>query len=117
MKDIYASDWFQSALTYAKSLKSDAIYVLSAKHGLLGLNDEIAPYELTLKNMHVAEKKAWADRVVAQLVSVSDLQHDHFVILAGKNYRMYLVPHLAHYEVPMEGLRFGEQLQFLKGRI
>lgn len=35
------------------------------------------------------------------------------IILAGDKYRRGLLPHLTSYELPLEGLRIGEQLQFL----
>ena len=39
VRDIYVSPLFRLNLAYAESLKPDAIYVLSAKHGLLPLDD------------------------------------------------------------------------------
>ena len=51
VRDIYVSPLFRLNLAYAESLKPDAIYVLSAKHGLLPLDDQIEPYELTLNTM------------------------------------------------------------------
>jgi len=51
--------------------------------------------------------------VISQIKKVADLERDHFVILAGDRYRKYLVPHLTSYDVPLEGLRIGEQLQRL----
>ena len=117
VKDIYISDWFKSALKYAETLNPDLICVLSAKHGLLALNDEIAPYEITLNTMSRKEIKTWATVVTAKLALLSDLQQDRFVLLAGEKYRALLVPHLAHYEVPMQGLKFGQQLQFLKAQL
>ncbi|KKL51374.1 hypothetical protein LCGC14_2296130 [marine sediment metagenome] len=61
--------------------------------------------------------RAWADRVHEQLQTCCDLRRDHFILLAGQNYRKYLTPYLTSYEVPMEGLRIGSQLQFLNRRI
>lgn len=66
--------------------------------------------------MPAAAVRAWAERVRGQLAARYDLARDHFIFLAGEKYRRYLAPHLASYEVPMEGLRIGEQLQFLKAR-
>ena len=117
VKDIYISDWFKSALGYAEALNPDLICVLSAKHGLLALTDKIAPYEQTLKTMSRREIKTWATGVTAKLALLSNLQLDRFVLLAGVNYRSLLVPHLVHYEVPMQSLKFGQQLQFLKARV
>jgi hypothetical protein len=116
VRDIYVSPLFRLNLAYAESLKPDAIYVLSAKHGLLPLDDQIEPYELTLNTMGTGQIRAWASGVVSQLAAVADLKHDLFVFLAGDKYRKFLVPHLAHFEVPMEGLTIGRQLQFLSRR-
>ncbi len=116
VRDIYVSPLFRLNLAYAESLKPDAIYVLSAKHGLLPLDDQIEPYELTLNTMGTGQIRAWDSGVVSQLAAVADLKHDRFVFLAGDKYRKFLVPHLAHFEVPMEGLTIGRQLQFLSRR-
>lgn len=116
VRDIYVSPLFRLNLAYAESLKPDAIYVLSAKHGLLPLDDQIEPYELTLNTMGTGQIRAWASGVVSQLAAVADLKHDLFVFLAGDKYRKFMVPHLAHFEVPMEGLTIGRQLQFLSRR-
>jgi hypothetical protein len=63
--------------------------------------------------MPSAQVKAWADKVVKQLKKQADLQSDHFIILAGEKYRKYLVPYLSSYEVPLQGMLIGKQLQYL----
>ena len=116
-KDLYTSTLFQSNLQYAYQLKPDAIYILSAKYGLLDLDQIIAPYEMTLNTMTEAEKKSWSRMVLDVLQKRANLESDLFVFLAGMNYRKYLLPELTHYEIPLEGLSFGRQLQELKRRI
>jgi hypothetical protein len=115
--ELYTSTLFRLNLQYARQLTPDAIYILSAKHGLLPLDQEIEPYELTLNRMGVADRKAWAMRVLGQLETRADLEQDHFIILAGARYREYLLPHLRSHEIPLEGLPFGMQLQELKRRV
>lgn len=112
-KDLYISPLFVGNLRYARSFKPDNIFVLSAKYGLLELETEVDPYNTTLKDMSSAQVKAWADRVAEQLSAKSDLKRDHFIFLAGEKYRKYLAPRLASYEVPLQGMRIGEQLQRL----
>ena len=112
-KDLYISTLFKKSLAYAFQLKPDSIYILSAKYGLLNLETEIEPYDLTLNTMPADEIKAWAENVLTQLVQVSDLRADHFIFLAGMKYRKYLTPHIASYEVPMEGLDRYKQLHYL----
>lgn len=116
-EDLYTSTLFRKSLAYARSLKPDCVFILSAKHGVLRLDDEIEPYEQTLNTMGVSSRKAWAEEVLGSLRSMVDLSNDRFVILAGNRYREFLLPHLQHSELPMEGLAFGKQLQWLKERV
>ncbi len=116
-KDLYVSTLFKKNMAYAKTLNPDKIYILSAKYGLLGLEDEIEPYNVTLNTMKVAEKKVWAEKVMSQLEKVESIEDRKFVFLAGNNYRKYLMPNLSHTEVPMEGLPIGKQLQFLTEKL
>jgi len=112
-EEIYTSSLFKKNLTYAKSLKPSGIFILSAKHGLLKLTDEIEPYDKTLNKMRVNERKEWSKVVVNQLKSVADLKNDEFTFLAGDKYREYLLPELSKVKIPMKGLKIGEQLQWL----
>jgi hypothetical protein len=113
-KDLYISTLFGLNLKFAYSLNPDAIYILSAKHGLLNLETEIEPYNLTLNNMTENEIKEWALKVIGQLGENTNLINDHFIFLAGDKYRKYLISSLKSYEVPLEGLPIGKQLQYLK---
>ncbi len=113
-KDLYVSPFFKLNLRYARSLNPDAIFVLSAQHYLVGLEEELEPYERTLNRMPSERVKQWADSVLVQLSKVADLQNDRFVFLAGERYRKYLIPHLPNHEVPLQGLGIGKQMRFLK---
>ncbi len=115
--ELYTSTLFTKCLAYAKTLNPDDIYILSAKHGVLALNDKIEPYEKTLNNMGVADKRAWATRVLGELRQKTDLDRDEFIFLAGNDYRVGLLPHIKNYKVPMKGLQIGKQFAWLKERI
>jgi cytoplasmic iron level regulating protein YaaA (DUF328/UPF0246 family) len=115
--EMYQSQLFRSCMKYARLLKPDRIMILSAKYGLLGMEDYIEPYNMTLNSMSDADIRAWSDSVVESLRKVSDLNDDEFIFLAGQRYRKYLIPHLGHYDVPMQGLGIGKQLKFLKERV
>lgn len=112
-KDLYISNLFKKNMAYANKLQPDEIYILSAKYGLLKLDDEIEPYDLTLNTMSTKEKKEWADNILEQLKNLEDISNTKFIFLAGINYRKYLVEHMTYYDVPMEGLTIGKQLQYL----
>ena len=112
-KDLYISTLFKKNLAYARRLNSDAIYIQSAKYGLLDLETEIDPYNLTLNTMSAGQIRTWADKIIQQLSQVANLNDDHFIFLAGMKYRKYLLPHLMSFEIPLEGLTIGRQLQAL----
>lgn len=114
--DLYQSDLFRKSLAYARSLVPEAIFVLSAKYGLVDLEREIEPYDVTLNAMSRKDAKMWAGRVLEQLGQVAELKEDCFTFLAAEKYRRYLLPHLSHSQIPMEGLRIGQQLRFLMER-
>ena len=59
-----ASPMFQKTLEYGKALKPDKMYILSAKHHLVPLTKELAPYDKTLKEMPKAEKEKWGEETV-----------------------------------------------------
>jgi hypothetical protein len=113
-KDLYISPLFKLNLAYARKLKPKKIFILSAKHGVLGLNDTVAPYDTTLNHMRDPERRAWGKKVMTQLKSKVNLQKDTFIFLAGGRYRKYLMPHMRQVKVPMMHLGIGKQLAFLK---
>lgn len=115
--DLYVSPLFKKNLQYAKSIGADKIFILSAKHGLLELNDKIGPYNKTLNKMSSEDIKEWANLVRSQIAKRANLNRDHFIFLAGERYRKHLMPHIPSYEVPMQGLGIGKQLKWLSDKI
>lgn len=110
---LYTSTLFRLSYGYALSLEPSAIYILSAKHGLLSNGQIVAPYNVTLNDMGAAEIRGWARSVLDQMRPLIDMVNDEVVMLAGDKYRRYLMPHLPTAKVPLEGLRIGEQLHYL----
>ena len=115
-RELYRGDLFKKSMSYAETLNPENIYILSAKHGLVCLDDELDPYEQTLSKMPIAARREWSRHVTAKLEIVTNIADDHFVLLSGDMYRRYLVSNLIHYSVPMEGLPFGKQLSWLGSR-
>lgn len=113
-RDLYISTLFKLNLKYAEKLKPNEIYILSAKHGLLSLDEEIEPYNQTLNEMPAAKIKTWSEEILQQINHVSDINNTKYIFLAGDKYRKYLLPHLKDYAIPLKGLRIGEQLKKLK---
>lgn len=113
-KDLYTSTLFKYNIKYAVSLNPDMIFILSAKYGLLELDDEIDTYDETLNTKSIKEIKTWADKLLNALRSKTNLEKDEFIFLAGEKYRKYLSPEIKNYKIPMERLSIGRQLSFLK---
>ena len=116
--DLYRSPWFIKARAWVKRRMKpeDRWFILSAEHELLEPDAVIAPYENTLNGMSSERRKAWAKRVLRQLLPWVS-KGSHIVILAGKLYREHLVNVLtdtgAEVTVPMTGLGIGKQLHWL----
>jgi len=117
-KDLYISTLFKGMRRYAES-NADKWFILSAKHGIVRPDEVIEPYECTLKSMTAVERKAWGNTIERELLDLNLIPAGSNVsILAGKPYRDGVVPFLeqqnCNIEIPMEGMRFGLQLCWLK---
>jgi cytoplasmic iron level regulating protein YaaA (DUF328/UPF0246 family) len=104
------------SLAFAYSLQPDAIYILSAKYGLVDLAQELEPYEQTLNTTSAGEIRKWAERVKDQMKGKIDPVNDEVVFLAGEKYRKYLIPIFHKTNIPLKGLSIGKQLQYLKNK-
>ena len=117
-QDLYKSTYFKYCLSYAKKLNPTKIYILSAYYGVLELTDIIAPYEKTLNNMNIKERKEWSKKVLKQLLDKKIDFEDETLFLCGKKYREYLEPYFINCSSPFKNLNaIGKQLQFLKENI
>lgn len=116
-KDLYTSTLFRFCYGYAQSLCPDKVFILSAKYGLVPTNKVIAPYNMTLNAMSLKEIQEWSRGVIREVTRRTDTQKDKFIFLAGEKYRKYLLSEIDNYEIPMQGLKIGEQLAWLKRKL
>lgn len=118
-KELYISDWFMKVRTLVET-QGWPWFILSAQHGLVHPDKEIAAYEKTLNTMRVDERRAWANDVMRALEGRLDGVRS-VVVFAGEKYREFLVPETqrrgVQVHVPMEGLQIGKQLAWLNDRI
>ncbi|HVX35700.1 MAG TPA: hypothetical protein VHC71_05730 [Hyphomicrobium sp.] len=114
-RELYASLPFTMARDLVEAQKV-RWYILSALYGLVHPRANIDPYDRTLNRLSVAERKSWANGVLEQLLPIAK-KVPRIVFFAGQHYREYLVIPLRRQgvvvDVPMEGLRQGEQLAWL----
>lgn len=113
--DLYTSALFLKSRAWVRG-NCDAWFILSAKYGLLHPDAVVEPYEQTLKTLTANERRAWADRVTAQMQTAGLLvPGTTFIWLAGMPYKQDLAGLLSDYrqEDPMAGLPIGRRLQWL----
>lgn len=116
-RELYSpSGLFRGALRTLEG-RADAIYVLSAKYGLLPLDQVVAPYDQTLKDASPADRANWARAVVQALhARHGSLNKVTFEIHAGMAYRNPLESLLQREggvcTCPVDGLSMGQRLAF-----
>ena len=113
-KDLYISDFFKKSLTYCLN-NYDEVFILSAKYGLLSIYDYIKPYDLTLNNMSIMDRKKWSYKVFLQIKDKIGIDND-FYFHCGKYYNQFLLSKL-NGKYPLKGLSIGKQLKFYKNNI
>ena len=117
--DLYQSPWFRLARRYVEKTGSPW-FILSARHGLTHPDQVSAPYDETRNKMAAAARKDWAEKVRRQMQEKLP-EADEVVILAGERYREnledYLQRRFGSVQVPMRGMRIGEQLSWLKQHV
>jgi hypothetical protein len=113
-QDLYDSTLFRLARRYVER-QQGMWFILSAKYGLVAPNQRVEPYDQTLNGMKVTDRRAWAHRVQQQM-DAEIPSGGRCVVLAGNRYREFLMDYLSERfttEVPMNGLRIGEQQRWL----
>lgn len=114
-RDLYISTFFQLARRFVEARQADW-RILSALYGLVEPDTLISPYDRTLNQLGVRKRREWAQKTLVDLIPLTS-RYDAVVFLAGMRYREFLIPELVRYgvsvQVPMQGLRQGEQLAWL----
>lgn len=112
---LYTSALFRKSLLAAID-RAEKVYILSAKHGLLGCNDVIEPYDVTLKTMKQAARMAWGERTGKQFDAVMRAR-DTAVLFCGEEYCAPLSSNLERLKVRVESplgvLSLGMRLRVL----
>jgi hypothetical protein len=105
-RELYTGSLFAMARRFAETT-CDRWFVLSAEHGLVAPETELAPYEAKL-----AGDSAWSFRVAAQLAK-SVPADATLVLLAGEAYGAWrgLVPNPV--EEPLKGMGIGARRAWL----
>lgn len=103
--DMYSASYrFKARLEYALSLtERKNIFILSAKHHLLRLSDEIVPYKRTLLDMSAEECKEWAEICKKRMKQKGIDFNQKAVYLTGEKYNKYLKGTFSQEKFPLKG--------------
>ena len=117
-KDMYMeSSLFEKSYKYAETLNPDKIYILSAKHGLLPLSKEIDPYNVTLNDASVDERKKWTETVVKQMKKAGIDFNAKTYFFCGENYIEFLKEYFPNHKSMYSGKQIGEILKWLTNKL
>ncbi len=111
---LYCSNRFKLNLAFALK-EYDRVYAISAKHGLLNLDQTIESYNLALDTLTERGQRRWALKVASQIRKniPEDASIDFY---CSKEYRDPLEGMLNGREIsaPLAHLRRGEQIAWFK---
>jgi hypothetical protein len=117
-KDLYTSPRFQKSIQYAKTITDYSnIYVLSAKHGLLGLEQEIEPYDKSIYEMSKLEKGQWASMIFVLLNKVSNVKQDKYIFLTDNDYSENLTSFLTNVELPLKDIPQEKHINYFEEKL
>lgn len=109
-REVYQGTLFKKSLQFVLSQSYTDVFILSAKYGLLELDQVIDPYELTLKTFSKSERREWASKVQNQ---ISEKQiSGEFWFFTGALYHEFFDG-----VFPLAGLALGRQLQWFDNRL
>jgi hypothetical protein len=115
-RELYRSTLFRKSATWAEQ-RGDWM-VLSARYGLIRPDDQLAPYDCSMRSLSRAERDWWDARVAEQLEALA-LYHGaermHVTLLAGETYAGWAkhVQPWCTVEQPLAGMPIGRRLQWL----
>jgi hypothetical protein len=119
-RKLYTGPLFCAALVAAEAEFGADVWILSAKHGLTDVDEELEPYDMALDDTTDDYRKRWGRDVITNLTDDDDGTPAHLTVYAGAAYADALRPHLPPgwelYE-PLRGLGQGERLAWLRARM
>lgn len=95
-RDLYSASLnFKNILNKVEADSPDYIFIVSAKHGLVELDQELEPYDFTINDLNEKEKKEWAKQITKKLKEFKiNLDNDEFFPILIEEYLNPLKPYL-----------------------
>lgn len=114
-KDLYTGTRFRLACGWASRHDVDEVFILSARHGLLRMEEVLEPYDESLANKSPLALRDWAWSV-CRCLRESAAPITHITVLADGKYAEALrglLPMLTDVSYPIAGMNEDEQKAFL----
>ncbi len=111
-RDLYMGNLFKAHLRFAERLKPRELFVVSAKYGLVQIDEELESYELKLADLDRGELGSWRRRVALDVEALTEMG-ELVVILSGEFYASWSDACHRRLSQPFAGLMVGERLQFV----
>lgn len=102
-RQMYTGSYFKSCLKYAESQSSDNIYILSAKYGLIELDEIIEPYD-----MLITDNDAVSVNYVRYQAINDNLLRKDITMLGGKKYVSFVSKIWESVNHPLKGGLFAQ---------
>lgn len=120
VRELYIGSLFKLALA-ASETWLDESYVLSAKHGVLRLDDQVKSYDYSLYDLRLPERTRWGHGVCSHLRSLfPPTMRLRFIVLAGDGYLQPIVnaaraemPDVWNFRAPMRGMDLFARMKWL----
>jgi hypothetical protein len=118
-RQLYTSKLFKATLALAERWH-DVVYVISAEHELVALDQLIAPYDKTMADIAKEWKAIWGNRVWSSVIHRHQKIDRQVYIYAGKDYARPIMNagfHQATFHEPLAKKQIGERLQWLNEQL
>ena len=114
-RELYTGQLFKKAVAWAER-NAHQWFVISALHGLVTPNQELDPYDYTMKDRRTRERESWAHLVASDLSSYVS-KNSHAVLIMPNVYRRFLETELQRHAItsehPLAGMAIGQQMHWL----
>lgn len=110
--DLYTGIYFGKMVRFARTIAPDSrIYIVSAKHGLLRMNQIIAPYNLRMGK----PGSITADIIKRQAEALGLRPDERVIFVGGSDYLPVLAPTFTNIERPLVGKgTIGKQTHYMR---
>ena len=114
----HRSSVFQLTLQYAQR-QYDTLFVVGKKKGLIEIEEMIEPEDQSIHEISKKEAIDLTKKVVDQLQERfgEDFKEQIYYLFLPKLFREFLLRELIYYEIPMEEMKGGQQIQWLKWQL